>query len=53
LEINKSVLDLITTYPELASLMENKGGVLTIDMEGEGVQKALDDAQTRVFATQA
>jgi hypothetical protein len=36
-EINSSVLDLINNYPELASFVENKEGVLTIDINSEGV----------------
>jgi hypothetical protein len=36
-EINNSVLDLIDEYPELASLVENKDGVLHLDTESEEV----------------
>jgi hypothetical protein len=36
-EINSSVLDLINNYPELASFVENKEGVLTIDINSKGV----------------
>jgi hypothetical protein len=35
--INDSVLDLIQQYPELAKFIDNEGGVLTIDMDDEGV----------------
>jgi hypothetical protein len=38
-------LDLIQQYPELAKFVDNEGGVLTIDMEDEGVQKVLNDAK--------
>jgi hypothetical protein len=45
-DINKSVLDLIKEYPELAKFVENKEGVLTIDMESEGVQGVLRGYET-------
>lgn len=44
-DINNSVLDLIEEYPELAKFVENKEGVLSIDVESEEVQKALNDAE--------
>ena len=40
-DINDSVLELIDNYPELAKFVENKEGVLTIDMESDGVQSIL------------
>jgi hypothetical protein len=40
-EINSSVLDLVEKYPELASMMTNEGGVLTLDVESEEVQSVL------------
>ena len=43
--INKSVLDLIEQYPELAKLVDNEGGVLTIDINSGEAQKILKDAQ--------
>lgn len=46
-EINSSVLDLIQEYPELAKFVENQGGVLTLDLEGEGVQQVLNQAESR------
>jgi uncharacterized phage infection (PIP) family protein YhgE len=36
-DINSSVLDLVDQYPELAKFVENKEGVLTIDVESDGV----------------
>jgi hypothetical protein len=34
-DINNSVLDLIAQYPALAALVENEGGVLTIDINSD------------------
>jgi hypothetical protein len=31
-------LDLISKYPELAGLVENEGGVLTLDVNSDEVQ---------------
>lgn len=50
-EINSSVLDLIGEYPELAKFVENKEGVLTIDVESSGVQEVLQEAEARKIAT--
>jgi type II secretory pathway pseudopilin PulG len=41
-EINNSVLDLIDEYPELASLVENKDGVLHLDTESEEVKSVIN-----------
>jgi hypothetical protein len=30
-------MDLIDKYPELATLVKNKGGVLTLDLDSEAV----------------
>ena len=50
-DINDSVMDLIAEYPELAKFVENKKGVLTIDVESEGVQQVLKDAEkTKITA---
>ena len=46
-EVNDSVLSLIEKYPELAGLVENKGGVLTLDIDSEGVQAVLQDYKAR------
>ena len=46
-DINYSVLELIDQYPELARLVENKDGVLTIDIESEDAQAVLKQAETR------
>ena len=45
-DINQSVLDLINEYPELAKFVENKKGVLTIDVNSAGVQEVLAKAET-------
>ena len=50
-DINSSVLDLIDEYPELAKFVEKKEGVLTIDVNSDGVQQVLDDAYTRKITT--
>jgi hypothetical protein len=34
-EINAEVLELVDKYPELANLVTNEGGVLTIDLDGD------------------
>jgi hypothetical protein len=36
-EINNQVLELIEQYPELAKFVENKEGILTLDMDSEEV----------------
>ena len=46
-ETNDSVLDLIDTYPELASLVENKGGVLTIDTNSEEVRNIMQEKENQ------
>jgi hypothetical protein len=38
-------LDLIDKYPELAGLVENKGGVLTLDVDSEAVQNVMNQAK--------
>ena len=50
-DINDSVMDLIDEYPELAKFVENKRGVLTIDVESEGVQQVLKGVEkTKITA---
>jgi hypothetical protein len=51
LEINSSVMDLIAKYPELAGLVENKGGVLTLDIESKEVQDVLNSAYEKTITT--
>lgn len=51
-DINKSVLDLIAEYPELAKFVENKEGVLTIDMESSDVQGVMKQYEAAMVATQ-
>ena len=46
-DINNSVLELIDEYPELAKFVENKQGVLTIDVNSAEVQDAVNDVETR------
>jgi hypothetical protein len=41
-EVNAEVLGLIEKYPELAGLVENKNGVLTLDIESKEVQDVLE-----------
>lgn len=48
-ETNDSVLDLIDTYPELASLVENKGGVLTLDVDSEEVQQIMQEKENQML----
>ena len=51
-DINGSVLDLIEEYPELAKFVENKEGVLTIDMDDSSVQAILNKAQANAITAQ-
>ena len=44
-DINNSVLDLIAQYPALAALVENEGGVLTIDINSDEAQAILNEAK--------
>ena len=44
-ELNSSVLDLITQYPELAALVKQEGGVLKLDVDSKEVQAVLKDYQ--------
>lgn len=46
-EINSEVMDLVEQYPELAQFVENKDGVMSIDLESEGVQGVLDQYESR------
>jgi hypothetical protein len=46
-DINTEVMDLIEQYPELAKFVENKDGVMTLDMDSEGVQKVMADYENR------
>jgi archaellum component FlaC len=40
-DLNNSVLDLITQYPELASLVQQDGGILRLDVDSKEVQNVL------------
>ena len=51
-EINNSVLDLIQKYPELAALIENKGGVLTLDVDSDDVQDVLNQYEAKSIAAE-
>ena len=53
IETNNAVLDLIEAYPELASLVANKDGVLTIEIDSPKVQKVLDDYEDRQFKAES
>ena len=46
-DINSSVLELISEYPELAKLVERKEGVLYIDVNDEAVQGVMKEAEER------
>jgi hypothetical protein len=37
LELNGQIMDLVTKYPDLAGLVKNEGGVLTLDIESDAV----------------
>lgn len=52
-EINDSVLDLISEYPELAQFMTNEGGVLTLDVDSEEVQGVLQQYQNTAAFTRS
>ena len=52
-DINNSVLDLINQYPELAKFVENKEGVLTIDVDSAEVQSVLGDYQEKSIMASA
>lgn len=49
-ETNASILDLINKYPELAGLVEGEGGVLTLDVNSEEVQKVLNKYEQSAVA---
>lgn len=51
-DINSSVLELISKYPELAGLVENEGGVLTLDVNSDEAQKVLRDAKVAQVSAQ-
>ena len=44
-EINATVLDLVKEYPDLADLIENHGGVLTLDIDSEEVKNILQQSK--------
>lgn len=52
-EINNEVMDLVDQYPELASLIKNENGVLTINLESEEAQAVLRDYEARAIKTSA
>jgi hypothetical protein len=45
-------LDLVEEYPELVKLIKNKHGVLTIELDGDGVKEILSEAEGTMIATQ-
>lgn len=51
-EVNDSVLSLIESYPELAAFVKNEGGVLTLDVNSEGVQKVIKDYESKSITQQ-
>ena len=48
-ETNDSVMNLIDTYPELAALVENKGGVLTIDTESDEAKAIMQEKENQAI----
>lgn len=52
-EVNDEVLSLIEEYPELAGLVESKGGVLTLDLESQEVQEVLNKYEKQASAAQS
>lgn len=49
INLNNDVLDLIDRYPELASLVKNEGGVLTLDINSDEVQAVISKAQANMI----
>lgn len=52
-EINDEVLNLIDQYPELASLVTNENGVLTLDIESAEAQAVLDSYEDKTMKAQS
>jgi hypothetical protein len=52
-EVNAEVLDLIEKYPELAGFVENKNGVLTLDIESKEVQDVLEKYENKAAQASA
>ncbi len=52
-EINNSVLDLIAKYPELAKLVKNENGVLTLDVNSDEAQAIIKQAEGTMIAAKA
>ena len=50
-ELNSSVLELVSEYPELASLVKSEGGVLTLDIDSAAVQDVLNKYETEKVKT--
>ena len=51
-EVNDEVLSLINDYPELAALVKNENGVLTLDLESQDVQDVLNKYEKQAAAAQ-
>ena len=51
--INNEVMSLVEQYPELAGLVENEGGVLTLDIESDEVQAVLEKYEKQAVKAQA
>jgi hypothetical protein len=49
-EVNDQVLSLVEEYPELAALVQNKNGVLTLDLESQEVQEVLNKYEKQASA---
>jgi hypothetical protein len=50
--LNNEVLSLVDKYPELASLVKNEGGVLTLDINSDEVQEVIKTAQANMIIAQ-
>ncbi len=50
-DVNNSVLDLITKYPELASLVTKENGVLKLDVDSQAVKDVIDKYGDNAKAT--
>ena len=51
-DVNNSVLDLIQEYPELASLVKNEGGVLTLDVDSDEVRAVMNKYEATAVAAE-
>ena len=52
-ELNNSILDLVTKYPELASLVKTEDGVLTLDVDSDAAQNVLKEYSNQATIAKA